>query len=127
MTENEKLVPVTPDHVDSAVSAIQSDVNGLTPEAIGEDGLAVAAIIMAYIDELHRVTPHGVAVMLAIVDHVYDPDIRQWAKVTYDFVDGDDLRRANRQIELAMYGAKQRYQAWETWKRDAGEAPRAAA
>lgn len=127
MTENEKVVAATPDHIDCAVSAIQSDVNGLTPDAIGEDGLAVAAIIIAYIDELHRVTPHGVAVMLAIVDHIYDPDIRQWAKVSYDLVDGDELRRANRQLELAMYGAKQRYQAWETWKRDAGEAPRVAA
>jgi hypothetical protein len=126
MTESEKLVPVRPDHVAGAVSALQHDVNGLSPETVGEDAIGIAAIILAYIEELHRVTPHGVAVMLAIVDDIYDPDIRQWAKVTYDFVEGDELRRANRQLELAMYGARQRYQAWEAWKRDAGEAPRAA-
>jgi hypothetical protein len=127
MTESEKIVPVRPDHVASAMIAVQSDINGLTPETVGEDGLTVASIIMAYIEELHRVTPHGAAVMLAIVDELYDPEIRHWAKVTYDLVDGDQLRRANRQIELAMYGARQRCDAWESWKHDGGEAPRTAA
>lgn len=130
MTENENqnaMVVVTNGHVAGVVRALQRDVSGLTPEMVNEGAMEVAATILAYMDELDGRCPDSVAMMLAIVGDNYDPQIRAWAKAAFDFVDGDELRRANRQLELAMYGARQRYEFWEAWKRHAGVAPSVAA
>ena len=130
MTENENqnaVVVVTNGHVAEVVRALQRDVSGLTPEMVGDDAVEIAATILAYMDELDRRCPDSVAMMLAIVGDNYDPQIREWAKVAFDFADGGELRRANMQLEMAMRGARQRCEAWEAWKRRAGVTPSVAA
>lgn len=130
MTENENqnaVVVVTNGHVAEVVRALQRDVSGLTPEMVGDDSVELAATILAYMDELDRRCPNSVGMMLAIVGDHYDPQIREWAKVAFDFAEGGGVRETNRQLEMAMHDARQRYEAWEAWKRRAGVAPSVAA
>lgn len=128
MAENEKSeVVVTNGHIASVMRALQRDIHGLTPEALGEDAVFKAATVLAHIDELDSICPYSVEMMLAIVHDNYDPQIRRWAKATYDFVDGEELRRANTQLEMAMFGVRNRYESWELWKRRADVQPSVAA
>jgi len=129
MTDNESTdeVVVTNGHVASVVRALQRDASALTPEMVGDEVMLIAATILAHMDELDKRSPHSVAMMLAIVDDNYDPQIRQWAKDNYDLADGEELRSANRQLERAMTCVKTRHKSWEVWKRRAGVASRVAA
>jgi hypothetical protein len=121
MTENDEVV-VTNGHVASVARAVLRDASGLTPETVGEDAMARAATILAHMDELDRLSPHGAALMLAIVDDSYGPAVAEWAKVTYGLADGGELRSANRLVAIATYGARARQAASEAWKRRVGAA-----
>ena len=104
-------------HMASVVTALQRDVSGLTPEMVGDNAMEAAADVLAHIDRLHDLTPHGVAIMLAIIHDNYPTEAREWAKLTYDLADAEELRSTGRLLDLAMYGVKTRHEASEAWKR----------
>lgn len=120
---NNTEVIVTNAHVASVVSAFQHDIGGLMPEVVGVHNIELAAMILALMDELDKNSSHGVSIMLALMHDNMETYVRPWAMLTYDLVDGEELREARRQIERVKYGLLAQRKTADDWKRQVGVLP----
>lgn len=121
MIENSNTeVIVTNAHVASVVSAFQHDIGGLMPEVVGTDNIGRAARILALMDDLDRHSSYGAQIMLALMHDNMETYVRPWAMLTYDLVDGAELRESKRQIERVKYGLLAQRKAADDWKRHIG-------